>query len=86
MKIIIEEDDIKEAVKAHLASQGLSFGDSNVDVSFTAGRGTNGMTATIEIGNSSTLKPVIQEKTEVPSESFEEDTKEETNSLFQQDS
>lgn len=49
MKIILEQADLDKAVRAHVTALGMNLEGKDVSVDFTAGRGANGNTATVEI-------------------------------------
>jgi hypothetical protein len=49
MLVTINQDEIAEAVQTFVQSRGISIEGQDVKVTFTAGRGTNGMAASIEI-------------------------------------
>lgn len=49
MQIIINEDEILEAIKEYISKQGIVTAGREVTVELTAGRGPNGARATIEI-------------------------------------
>jgi len=49
MLVTINQDEIAEAVQTFVQSRGVSTEGHDIKVTFTAGRGTNGMTASIEI-------------------------------------
>ena len=47
---------IEAAIKAYIKDQGLNFGVKEPDVSLTAGRGPNGITASVDLVNSLIVK------------------------------
>jgi len=49
VKIILTEVDIKAALTESISQQGFNLTGKRVEVSMTAGRGTNGHTAQLEI-------------------------------------
>ncbi len=49
MKIELNDSEIKDAVAAYVATQGVSTEDKDVQVTLRAGRGENGYTAEIEV-------------------------------------
>jgi hypothetical protein len=54
MQIILNDSEIKKALVAYVSTQGISIANADVDVTLTAGRGPNGMSATIDISPSET--------------------------------
>jgi len=52
MQITLNDQEINQAILVYLRSQGFTFpGPDDVTINFTAGRGGNGNTATIETGS-----------------------------------
>lgn len=51
MQITLNQTEIEKAIIAFVGNQGISITGSNVTVALTAGRGPNGVTATIDISN-----------------------------------
>ena len=49
MKIELSEEEIKVAIVDYVGSQGISIDPTHTEVELRAGRGENGMTATISI-------------------------------------
>lgn len=49
MQITINQEEIEEAIKTYVATQGINVDGKDVSVSLVAGRGANGMSAAIEI-------------------------------------
>ena len=49
MQIIINEDEILEAIKGYISNQGIITAGREITVELTAGRGPNGSRATVEI-------------------------------------
>ena len=49
MQIIINEDEILEAIKGYISNQGIVTAGREITVELTAGRGPNGSRATVEI-------------------------------------
>jgi len=49
MKIELSEEEIKTAIVDYVSSQGISIDSAHAQVELRAGRGENGMTATISI-------------------------------------
>ena len=49
MKIILSQEDLDKAVCTYVTSLGMNLDNKSVNVDFTAGRGANGNTATVEI-------------------------------------
>ncbi|WKU18322.1 hypothetical protein [Advenella alkanexedens] len=49
MQIQLNQQEIEEAVKDFVVKQGFTIQGREVEVTFTAGRGSNGITADIEI-------------------------------------
>jgi hypothetical protein len=51
MQITLNQDEIEKAIITYVGNQGISITGKNVDVTLVAGRGPNGMSATIDISN-----------------------------------
>lgn len=49
MNITLNDSEIKEALTQYVGNQGIDLRHKEVDISFTAGRGPNGYSASIEI-------------------------------------
>ena len=49
MQIIINEDEILEAIKGYISNQGIITAGREITIELTAGRGPNGSRATVEI-------------------------------------
>jgi len=49
MKITLSETDLKDAIQKYISRMGVDLSDKRVEVTMTAGRGTNGHTANLEI-------------------------------------
>ena len=49
MQIIINEDEILEAIKGYISNQGIVTTGREITIELTAGRGPNGSRATVEI-------------------------------------
>jgi hypothetical protein len=49
MQIQLRQSELVQAVRQFITHQGINLDGKSVDVDFTAGRGDNGMTATINI-------------------------------------
>jgi hypothetical protein len=49
LSITVDAEAIRDALVAYVAAQGLSLKGKDVDVSITAGRGSNGFSANIDI-------------------------------------
>lgn len=66
MQITLNENEIKRAIIAFVSDQGISITGKNVEVSLTAGRAPNGMSASIDISNDDPvpLKNVVVNVTE----------------------
>lgn len=54
MKIILENQEINEALIAYAGSQGIDISGKDITVEFTVGRGDRGNSATIDIQESNT--------------------------------
>lgn len=61
MQIILTEEDLNLAVTNHITTLGMNLTGKAVNVTFTAGRGVNGNTATVDINQ---LAPPVD--TDVP--------------------
>lgn len=51
MQITLNQDEIEKAIITFVGNQGISITGKHVDVTLIAGRGPNGMSATIDISN-----------------------------------
>ena len=49
MQITLNQSEIKKAIIGYIESQGVVLEEEHTSVSLTAGRGTNGMSATVDI-------------------------------------
>ena len=49
MRITLTETDIQDALKQYISQMGVDLSGKRVEVTMTAGRGTNGHTANLEI-------------------------------------
>ena len=49
MQITINQSEIKEAIVKYVGTQGISLIDKKIEITLTAGRGPNGMTADINL-------------------------------------
>ena len=49
MQIIIVEKEIHEAIRAYVGAQGIRLEGKKLDIDLTAGRGTSGFSASIDI-------------------------------------
>lgn len=49
MQIILKQRDIEQAVKAYIEAQGIKTAGKTIEIGFTAGRGSTGLTAEIEL-------------------------------------
>lgn len=58
MKIELNDAEIKNAIEAYVATQGVSTHGKEVTVSLRAGRGDNGFTAEVEL-EASAVPPVV---------------------------
>lgn len=54
MKIILEQEYLEEAIRNLLQAKGLDLVGKTTTIDFTAGRGPNGASATVEIIDSNT--------------------------------
>jgi len=61
MKIEFSENEIKQALTDYVEAQGISLKDKQITVQLTAGRGSNGHTASIEINNDKVSEPTQTE-------------------------
>lgn len=62
MQIIIKQIEIEVAVKNYIAGLGINLNGKDVEVSFTAGRGEVGLSASLDIveaGSSAMLAPTL---------------------------
>ena len=51
MDITLKNAEINQALEEYVSNQGINLGGKHVEVTFTAGRGTNGNTAVVSIMN-----------------------------------
>lgn len=58
MKVILQDDDVKKAIRNYVRGSIPTNADSTFDVDIRAGRGGNGVTATVEV---SLIEPVVQD-------------------------
>ena len=49
MQITINDAEINEAIHDFIGKQGIAITDKQLDINFTAGRGVNGNSATVDI-------------------------------------
>ena len=49
MNIILKQNEIEKALRQYLQHQGINMRDKTMTVDFTSGRGTNGLSASIDI-------------------------------------
>jgi len=49
MRIVLQEDELKQAMETFVNKLGMSTKGKSIEVSFTAGRAGNGHTATLDI-------------------------------------
>lgn len=52
MQINLNQSEIETAIKLYIVEQGFYLYGKDVEISFTAGRGTNGLTAEVDIEQS----------------------------------
>lgn len=53
MQIILHEEDLRVAMANHLSTLGMDMSDKDLDISFTAGRGSNGYSACVDLSKKS---------------------------------
>ena len=58
MKIILEQNDLDQAIYQYVESMGVSLEGKEVNMTFTAGRGANGNTVTVDIDPIGTNKQI----------------------------
>lgn len=51
MEIRLKETELKSAVKLWIENEGFSLENKTVTIDFTAGRGTNGFSAEVDVNN-----------------------------------
>ena len=66
MKLILNQEDLDRAVCNYVTTLGMDLTGKDVSVDFTAGRGANGNTATVEILPGGTNETAITEGTTEP--------------------
>ena len=67
MQITLTETDLDSAIQTYIEKLGMNLDDKTISVNYTAGRGPNGNTATIDITNGVVKpSPVKVEAAEVP--------------------
>lgn len=64
MQVILKEHEIKQAIMTFVGNQGVSMAGKKVDVALIAGRGANGMSATIDINDNGENEMVVEIKDE----------------------
>jgi len=78
MRIVLQEQELKEAMETYINKLGMSTEGKNIVVSFTAGRQGNGHTATLDIQPNTDNKVEsivpLEAVTEAPPMGEEEDT------------
>ena len=80
MQITLNQSEIENAIITFVGSQGIAITGKNVDVTLTAGRGPNGMSASIDISNDAAkpkkiIAEVAEEEMVIPEEETEEEEK-----------
>jgi len=63
MQITINDAEINEAIHDFIGKQGIAITDKQLDINFTAGRGVNGNSATVDIREPATIPvpPTIED-------------------------
>jgi hypothetical protein len=74
MEIRLKEAEIREAVRAYIATQGINLTGKAVDIKFTATRGDAGIIAEVDITNAAELA-VVTTATETPKAEVAADSK-----------
>ena len=65
MRIVLQEDELKQAMETFVNKLGMSTKGKSIEVSFTAGRAGNGHTATLDI-QPAILENVTDIKSAIP--------------------
>ena len=65
MRIVLQEDELKQAMETFVNKLGMSTEGKSIEVSFTAGRAGNGHTATLDI-QPAILENVTDIKSAIP--------------------
>lgn len=66
MQIQLKQPEIQAALRMYVASQGINLSGKVVDISFTAGRGANGLAAEINIDEATGQLPDFAPEVIVP--------------------
>lgn len=66
MQIQLKQPEIQAALRMYVASQGINLTGKTVDISFTAGRGANGLAAEINIDEATSQLPDFAPEVIVP--------------------
>lgn len=66
MRIILVQNEIEDAIRSYVGNQGIDLGDQELEVDLTAGRGSLGFTATIDITRSSSKLKLVNVEEETP--------------------
>lgn len=73
MQITIVQSEIEDAIRGYVSDQGIDLSGKQLEVDLTAGRGSSGFTATIDITRGSAVAPAVaEEKTPEPTSEEEE--------------
>ncbi len=73
MQLILNQSDLDQAICTYVATLGMDLLNKNVVVNFTAGRGVNGNTATVEITKDIQANTTTEPATEVNTETKDAD-------------
>ena len=80
MKIILVESDLDQAIRNYVEHLGMNLEGKRVETTFTAGRGVNGNTVTVDIesmdGSDSVSSRPAETQQELPLDDDEETTEE----------
>lgn len=77
MQVILIQNEIEDAIEAYVSNQGINLSGRQLEVDLTAGRGSSGFTATIDISNEDTEVPAVAwENTPEPTSKEKEEPEE----------
>lgn len=79
MQVILKQRDIEQALKQYIAGQGINIKGKTVNIAFTAGRKETGISAELDIDDTSGYIPAAEELTEAVPGVQEDAVPEETN-------
>lgn len=60
MRITLIQNEIEVALKEYVANQGISISNKEIEIDITAGRGANGITASLDIVEVAKKNPSVE--------------------------